>query len=1262
MQFMKKSISKLILCFAALILSSFITNVVSYAAPVGYYDWSCGGCQTRQVSSVCTHTISLCITYDTAPQSDTCGVCGYKGYTTHNYYGYICNGHFEHTGGKLVFHGGYKADGTLCTGATAANGVFSGTASHGSNRWETYCPGHTAANPYKVAYACNPSDIGSTGSYTHSATYDTAFNLYNGTNFTRKWTTYYYGDAAIGSSDKGTNAVTVSESKIAGWTTGTTNYNLNQSVKNLTTTKDATVTLYARWGSFSPTIVPSVTKTGYVLLGYTNVQANSGIKMNGDASQVVLKPGTTYTPTSQNEKWYAIWKPAEYTIKFDGNNSKYDTTHLSSIAGKTYKEFYKSTTDNTKTTGTTSDIKVKFDDIIQMPTNNFVKTGNGFYGQTINYNFVGWSQSAYSSYNSNSRITSDNNVHSTKTYYGYVSKANLQNLSYATYLSDTTAKENNNIYFYPNEKIKNFANNGNKLQYNLSNGTYDVTLYASWIAENQRPYTHFRLATKQFNTDGSWNGKIQDIAYDTYPSSIYDYLDETIIYNDMPIYLNTIYYDPEGNVDWGDFTVEYQYSIDGGVTWYQLVGGISTPNFTTKMISINNSNIYTSQSLNNNYVIDNGNGKNYIYGITDESIETNTLLEINFVPNKTTLIRSRAKDNVDYPIMLTNVTRNETTNAIETYTRETLQKPLWSTGYYAKSYSSNVDGSDIFEYTGSANSWNGQKAFVQSNAVEKTSGDNAGWYTKEIRCMAGNNVIIDPTITIPPVVVDFDNLDTYPMYDYTNGNMYLLVNSNSENEIKNSYGVINPMNVLKYRGYVKTLGNGELVDYANKYVDKTTLIRQSLSSSNHEDNINKYYSQNINADESIGFINLSVDKDSYKHYDVASNPTYSYDNLYKTKYYNTGDDKSIVQLDNQFSLYFIAIYDANGTEVLTQSGATTKKEMGTNNTPVNGSYYSFSKAQTGLDKDINGHVYTSCQNMVDDIYSKTGACFAEFSDKFNGKYDVYIGVCDKSWNVYSPNKWAIEKSIIEVEPRLSFVDVSLVDFRQSGYKNEYVLDGNGNETGTKKPETLFVKTNLGNRVTGLVNGKNITFPTYRLSGYTLYDTIGSNSYYRTNYELTQKEQSKAANTDYVADAKLGYATNYSYDIKRGYNFTVKVEAQNADYIELEFYSALTNTKIPVVANLEEDYIGDINNSLLYSSTRGNANKDFIISFPEQGSLDKIYAKVYLHKNTLTNTTHPTSSSGGTKLLKRTLSLGDKNNPLGSVQGGVMGDIGTQITN
>ena len=1230
---MKSKIKKLVFVFSIMILSSICTIPV-YAArdytyiPPGYHKTECGGCAYEDTTVVVTHNYYV---NGSNRQEGTCTACTSCWYNDPKYphphpsnwpgtpwyaisykYGYYCDkdNSYKEVGSYVAEKNPTSPVGFTCQyGHSVCCNIYNYTpavtsfpggstqCTHGSK--VLYCKGHAVANTYTITYTTTAS--GSSGYSSHSLTYDANQSLSpNLNNFSRKWSIKFVGQvgsASTTTSSTQTFTVTDTPKNITDPNGNVRSFN-QSGIWNFTTTNGGTVTAIINWNnSFTSATAPSFSRTGYELLGYTMDVSKAGISPDGSTANVQLKVGERRVPASNGETWYAIWAPIQYTIAFDGNDYKFDNGTKATV------------------TGSVASITTKFDAGYTLPNGGFSKKTTGYYGQEVLYTQVGWSQSKFASYINTS----------------YNLKTTLTGLYYSSY-ANTTQKNANGIHFYLGETIKNYRYNGYALQYNLTSTKNDtVTLYANYVPENQRPYTYFRLATRQYNEDGTWNGKIENIVYDNYPSTITTYTaNDVIVYDDMPIYLDTFYYDPEGHNSTNQYGVQYQYSFDG-TNWYELTKDLNTPYFTTSMVVMSTSNLNNSKNHDNSNVINNSNGSNTIYGLNYTNNSTNTyMLEIKFKStngSNPVYIRSRAYDIVDYPTYLTGVTRNESTNTVSG-TNTQLQVKMFSTGHYYTSAN---------EYTGNANSWNGQKAFVVKTDLRDTTG---GWCMKKISCYTGNS---DSPDGEDAVIADLDNLAnmTYPMWDYTTNKSYLLVSSNVEDNIKNIYGSIDTHNTLLYRGYVKTLGNGEKVDYTTKYETKTSLIRASLSAGLATENINRKYTTNISADESIGFINLSVDKDSYKHYSNVGHPTYDIDKSLgiNSNYYINGD-KSTVQLDNQFSLFFIAIYDQYGNEVITQGGGSTTKGYNANGTPINASAYTLS--------GINGHVYTSMQNLINDVYAKTNAVFSEHSDRINGEYTIYFGVCDKSWNPYSPNKWAAEVSKLVLSPRLSISDITVGNFTQSGYKNE---DKNPN---------LWLRCN---NVTPIYyNGYK--FPMYRLTDLTQVATINSSyKYYLTKYSLPVKAQQYQNNSPmYVADNSLSYTKPNIMSLKAGTNVTISVTTQGADNLEIAIYKVGTNSP-EVVLPFNEDNYTAIENKLYNNTRRENYITEYTFALPEQLEVgSKYYIVLKESKDTITNTTHPISSSNiGTKTLTRTIEIG-KDDGLFEIIASDINDTGIQITN
>ncbi len=178
-----------------------------------------------------------------------------------------------------------------------------------------------AKNPYTVKFLGNGA-TGGTGVesesgayyYTQPFSYDTVQNLYNN-KFVRQYTVTYSYDNATGGKDKENDTATYT---FTGWKTangaanedGKSAYSQGESVNNLTSTKNATISLNAQWDTGSVTL-PSPTKTGYTFDGWYDAEIG-GNRVGG--------AGDLYTPEA-GITLYAHWTPIRYSVEFDGNDA-----------------------------------------------------------------------------------------------------------------------------------------------------------------------------------------------------------------------------------------------------------------------------------------------------------------------------------------------------------------------------------------------------------------------------------------------------------------------------------------------------------------------------------------------------------------------------------------------------------------------------------------------------------------------------------------------------------------------------------------------------------------------------------------------------------------------------------------------------------------------------------------------------------------------------------------------------------------------------
>ena len=200
------------------------------------------------------------------------------------------------------FEGWYTAatDGTRKSQDATYNetGVRSNT--NESSASATYFARMTA-NTYYIAFNGNSATSGSMGNL--KMTYGTSKNL-TANAYKRAYTVTYNADGGSCGTSSATATYTFQNWNTNAAGTGTT-YTDKQEVNKLTTTNNATVTLYAKWSSASVTL-PAATKAGGVLEGWYN-----GTTKIGD-------PGDAYTPTT-NVTLKAKWID-KYTPVFTGSN------------------------------------------------------------------------------------------------------------------------------------------------------------------------------------------------------------------------------------------------------------------------------------------------------------------------------------------------------------------------------------------------------------------------------------------------------------------------------------------------------------------------------------------------------------------------------------------------------------------------------------------------------------------------------------------------------------------------------------------------------------------------------------------------------------------------------------------------------------------------------------------------------------------------------------------------------------------------------
>ena len=305
-----------------------------------------------------------------------------------------------------------------------------------------------------------------------------------------------------------------------GWNTkadgGGTKYTNKQSVKNLTTTNGATITLYAQWTPDSYTIkfngntatsgsmsdlkmtydvAKNLTANAFKKTGYTFKNWNT--KADGTGTSYADKQSVKNLPVSSGNTitLYAQWTPISYTIKFNGNGS---------------------------TSGTMANLAMTYDVAKNLTANAFKKTG---------YVFSGWATTAtgkatYSDKQSVKNLTTTNgatiNLYAVWTPITYTIKFNGNNstsgsMSNLTMTYDTAKALTSNAFKRTGYTFGgwNTAADGSGTKYtdkqNVKNLTITqgatVNLYAQW--------SPISYAVK-FNGNGSTSGSMsnQSFVYD----------------------------------------------------------------------------------------------------------------------------------------------------------------------------------------------------------------------------------------------------------------------------------------------------------------------------------------------------------------------------------------------------------------------------------------------------------------------------------------------------------------------------------------------------------------------------------------------------------------------------------------------------------------------------------------------------------------------------------------------------------------------------
>ena len=293
----------------------------------------------------------------------------------------------------------------------------------------------------------------------------------------------------------------------------------------------------------------------------------------------------------------------------------------------------------------------------------FSASGKGYYGQNMKYMFAGWSFGEFSPY-AGSDAQHPFSYLPLLTQKLQASEFMTQSPQYVP--ASVLTSPQKRIYYYDADAFKSLT----------AADKTTVTLYAEWVAENQRPYCGFGFLYGTSYKDGRMTGKLAAYPYDTYKKGTPgDSEDTAKAYSDTEMYITGDYYDPE---NMPASATEYQYSTDGGNTWYRLDGNSSSSSFSVKPETLS---------------------------------DGTSALGIRFGAGTETLIRMRTADTAEYPSVYT--------YSGGSYSKKSLQHAMWSTGC---------------AYTGAQ-----QYAADGKYLGDGTSEDADGyWYTKKIVCRDGN--------------------------------------------------------------------------------------------------------------------------------------------------------------------------------------------------------------------------------------------------------------------------------------------------------------------------------------------------------------------------------------------------------------------------------------------------------------------------------------------------------------------------------------------
>lgn len=343
------------------------------------------------------------------------------------------------------------------------------------------------------------------------------------------------------------NGFTKSGYHFSGWNTkadgsGTSYYN-KQSVKNLTATHGATITLYAQWDTNSYTIAfdgngntggttssmtmkfdvaKNLNKNGYTRTGYTFSKWNT--KANGSGTNYTNQQSVKNLTTVNGGIFYlyAQWTPNTYTIKFNGNGA---------------------------TSGSTASMSMTYDVAKNLTANGFKKTG---------YIFDGW--------NTNSSGTGTN----------YTDKQSVKNLT-STNGGTVTLYAKWKPITYTIKFDGNGATGGSTASMSM---TYDVAKNLTANGFTRTSYKFIGWNTKADGTGTNYTNKqsvknlttTNGATITLYAKWEYDpvlAVNECDIYSGAKSNKTTLFGITKGNV-FDDYVYKTDYPTIGDTVWYNI--------------------------------------------------------------------------------------------------------------------------------------------------------------------------------------------------------------------------------------------------------------------------------------------------------------------------------------------------------------------------------------------------------------------------------------------------------------------------------------------------------------------------------------------------------------------------------------------------------------------------------------------------------------------------------------------------------------------